>query len=152
MTYTPVAYSNVSSVKRILRTQNNKIRIGDEPQDQISTADVNEYILDVILGIGIFIIVLFIVLMINKEISKKITLSGLAVEDGPVIYRLLPLPTEVTDVWHDHIVWYVDKVVAQFSADGLSSSEGCVYFFVPGLSLKNTSKYLVIILLLKLVM
>ena len=39
--------------------------------------NINEYILDVILGIGIFIIILFIVLMINKEISKKITLSGL---------------------------------------------------------------------------
>ena len=39
--------------------------------------NINEYVLDIILGIGIFIIVLFIVLMINKEISKKITLSGL---------------------------------------------------------------------------
>ena len=37
----------------------------------------NEYVLDIILGIGIFIIVLFIVLMVNKGISKKITLSGL---------------------------------------------------------------------------
>ena len=41
------------------------------------TVNINEYVLDIILGIGIFIIVLFIVLMINKGISKKITLSGL---------------------------------------------------------------------------
>ena len=41
------------------------------------TVNINEYVLDFILGIGIFIIVLFIVLMVNKGISKKITLSGL---------------------------------------------------------------------------
>ena len=41
------------------------------------TVNINEYVLDIILGIGIFIIVLFIVLMVNKGISKKITLSGL---------------------------------------------------------------------------
>ena len=39
--------------------------------------NINEYVLDVILGLGIFIIVLFTVLMINKEIGKRITLSGL---------------------------------------------------------------------------
>ena len=39
--------------------------------------NINEYVLDIILGLGIFMIVLFAVLMINKEIGKRITLSGL---------------------------------------------------------------------------
>ena len=37
----------------------------------------NEYVLDIILGIGIFIIVVFIILMINKGISKAVKYSGL---------------------------------------------------------------------------
>ena len=37
----------------------------------------NEYVLDVGLGISIFIIVIFIVLMINKGISKAVKYSGL---------------------------------------------------------------------------
>ena len=37
----------------------------------------NDYILDIILGIGIFIIVLFVILMINKSLSKAIKFSGL---------------------------------------------------------------------------
>ena len=37
----------------------------------------NEYILDVILGIGIFVIVIFLILMINKGISKAVKYSGL---------------------------------------------------------------------------
>jgi len=37
----------------------------------------NEYILDIFLGIGIFAIVIFIVLMINKGISKAVKYSGL---------------------------------------------------------------------------
>ena len=37
----------------------------------------NEYILDVFLGIGIFAIIIFIVLMINKGISKAVKYSGL---------------------------------------------------------------------------
>ena len=37
----------------------------------------NEYILDIILGIGIFIIVIFSVLIINKAIGKAIRYSGL---------------------------------------------------------------------------
>ena len=31
----------------------------------------NEYILDIILGVGIFVIVIFLILLINKGISKK---------------------------------------------------------------------------------
>ena len=37
----------------------------------------NEYILDIVLGIGIFIIVIFLILMINKGIGKAIKFSGL---------------------------------------------------------------------------
>ena len=37
----------------------------------------NEYILDIVLGIGIFIIVLFLILMVNKGISKAVKYSGL---------------------------------------------------------------------------
>ena len=37
----------------------------------------NEYVLDIILGIGIFIVVIFLILMINKGISKAVKFSGL---------------------------------------------------------------------------
>ena len=37
----------------------------------------NEYILDIILGVGIFIIVIFLILMINKGISRAIKFSGI---------------------------------------------------------------------------
>ena len=37
----------------------------------------NEYVLDVVLGISIFVIVIFIILMINKGISKAVKYSGL---------------------------------------------------------------------------
>ena len=37
----------------------------------------NEYILDVVLGITIFIIVIFLVLMINKGISKAVRYTGI---------------------------------------------------------------------------
>ena len=37
----------------------------------------NEYILDVILGIGIFVIVIFLILIINKGLSRAVKFSGL---------------------------------------------------------------------------
>ena len=37
----------------------------------------NEYVLDIGLGIGIFVIVIFVILLINKGISKAVTYSGL---------------------------------------------------------------------------
>jgi len=37
----------------------------------------NEYVLDIILGVGIFALVIFIILMINKGISKAVKYSGL---------------------------------------------------------------------------
>ena len=36
----------------------------------------NEYVLDIVLGIGIFIVVIFVILMINKGISKVVKYSG----------------------------------------------------------------------------
>ena len=41
----------------------------------------NEYVLDVSLGIGIFIVVIFIILMINKGIGKVVTYSGIGTID-----------------------------------------------------------------------
>tara|TARA_E500000331_G_scaffold342882_1_gene377028 strand:+ start:728 stop:1273 length:546 start_codon:yes stop_codon:yes gene_type:complete len=37
----------------------------------------NEYVLDIILGIGIFALVIFIILMVNKGISKAVSYSGI---------------------------------------------------------------------------
>ena len=37
----------------------------------------NEYVLDIILGLSIFIFVIFIILLINKGIGKAVTYSGL---------------------------------------------------------------------------
>ena len=37
----------------------------------------NEYILDVLLGVSLFVVIVFIILMINKGISKAITYSGM---------------------------------------------------------------------------
>ena len=42
----------------------------------------NEYVLDVILGIGIFVIVIFTILMINRGISKAVKYSGLGKLDS----------------------------------------------------------------------
>jgi membrane protein required for colicin V production len=43
----------------------------------VSDLSKNEYVLDIILGIGIFIIILFIILMINKSIGKAIKYTGI---------------------------------------------------------------------------
>ena len=37
----------------------------------------NEYVLDIVLGVGLFIIIIFLILMINKAISKAVKFSGL---------------------------------------------------------------------------
>ena len=41
----------------------------------------NEYLIDIILGIGIFVVIIFVILMINKGISKAVTYSGLGTLD-----------------------------------------------------------------------
>ena len=41
----------------------------------------SEYILDIILGLGIFVIVIFLILMINKGIGRAVTYSGLGTLD-----------------------------------------------------------------------
>ena len=43
----------------------------------VSDLSKNEYVLDLILGVGIFIIILFIILMINKSIGKAIKYTGI---------------------------------------------------------------------------
>ena len=43
----------------------------------VSDLSKNEYVLDMILGVGIFIIILFIILMINKSIGKAIKYTGI---------------------------------------------------------------------------
>ena len=41
----------------------------------------SEYVLDIILGVGIIIIIIFLILMINKGIGKAVTYSGLGTLD-----------------------------------------------------------------------
>ena len=43
----------------------------------VSDLSKNEYVVDIILGVGIFIIILFIILMINKSIGKAIKYTGI---------------------------------------------------------------------------
>ena len=41
----------------------------------------SEYVLDIILGVGIFVIIIFLILIINKGIGKAVTYSGLGTLD-----------------------------------------------------------------------
>ena len=41
----------------------------------------NEYVLDIILGVGIFVIIIFLILLINKALSKAVTYSGIGTID-----------------------------------------------------------------------
>ncbi len=41
----------------------------------------SEYVLDIILGVGIFVIIIFLILMINKGIGKAVKYSGLGTLD-----------------------------------------------------------------------
>ena len=41
----------------------------------------NEYVLDVILGVGIFVILIFLILLVNKALSKAVTYSGIGTVD-----------------------------------------------------------------------
>jgi len=53
------------------------------PKIKPSVDDIidNEYVLDITLGIGIFVIIIFLILMINKGIGKAVTYSGLGTLD-----------------------------------------------------------------------
>ncbi len=42
----------------------------------------NEYVLDIVLGVSIFVIIIFIILLINKGISKTVKYSGLGKLDS----------------------------------------------------------------------
>ena len=41
----------------------------------------NEYVLDIILGIGIFIVIIFLILLINRAIKKVVSYSGIGTID-----------------------------------------------------------------------
>ena len=41
----------------------------------------NEYVLDIILGIGIFIVIIFLILLINRAIKKVVSYSGIVTID-----------------------------------------------------------------------
>ncbi len=41
----------------------------------------NEYVLDIVLGIGIFVVIIFIILLINKALSKAVKYSGIGTID-----------------------------------------------------------------------
>jgi len=41
----------------------------------------NEYVLDIILGIGIFVVIIFLILLINKALSKAVSYSGIGTID-----------------------------------------------------------------------
>jgi len=41
----------------------------------------NEYVLDILLGLSLFIVIIFIILMINKGIGKAVTYSGMGTLD-----------------------------------------------------------------------
>ena len=41
----------------------------------------SEYVLDIILGVGIFVIIIFLILLINKGIGKAVSYSGLGTLD-----------------------------------------------------------------------
>ena len=41
----------------------------------------SNYVLDIVLGVGMFILVIFVILMINKGVSKAVTYSGLGTLD-----------------------------------------------------------------------
>ena len=41
----------------------------------------SEYVLDIMLGVGIFVIIIFLILMINKGIGKAVTYSGIGTLD-----------------------------------------------------------------------
>ena len=46
----------------------------------------SEYVLDIILGVGIFVIIIFLILMINKGIGKAVTYSGLGALDKIFVF------------------------------------------------------------------
>ena len=41
----------------------------------------NEYVLDIILGVSLFVLIIFLILMINRAISKAVTYSGIGTID-----------------------------------------------------------------------
>ena len=77
----------------------------------------NEYVLDVTLGIGIFIIVIFVILMINKGIGKAVKYSGLGGLDSIFgfffgfirSYIICVLIFSAIDIVYNYSKWPINK-------------------------------------------
>ena len=76
----------------------------------------NEYILDILLGIGIFIITIFVILIINKSIGNAVKFSGLGSLDklfgfcfGFIkAYAVIVCIYTTIDIIYNHSKWPID--------------------------------------------
>ncbi len=72
----------------------------------------NEYVLDIILGIGIFVVIIFLILLINKALSKVVSYSGIGTIDKVIGFLFGIVKTYVVVVClytAAHIVYNHDK-------------------------------------------
>ena len=49
----------------------------------------NEYVLDIILGVSIFVIIIFVILLVNKGISKAVSYSGIGMWINFLVFFLV---------------------------------------------------------------
>ena len=75
----------------------------------------NEYVLDVILGMSIFVLIIFLILMINKGISRAISYTGIGTLDkifgffGFLRAYVISICIFVTiDIIYNHEKWPID--------------------------------------------
>jgi len=76
----------------------------------------SEYVLDITLGISLFVVVIFIILLINKGISKAVTYSGLGRLDrifgfffGFIMAYIVSVCLFATaDIVYDHKKWVIN--------------------------------------------
>ena len=72
----------------------------------------NEYVLDIGLGIAIFVVVIFLILLINKAISKAISYTGIGGLDKTFGFFFGFIKAYIISVWvfaGIHIVYNYDK-------------------------------------------
>ena len=82
----------------------------------------NEYVLDLGLGLTMFIIVIFIILLISKGISKAISFSGLGILDRIfglffgffISYVVIVCTFTTLDIVYDHKKWPI-KLTSSFT-------------------------------------
>ena len=94
----------------------------------------NEYVLDIILGVGIFIIIIFLILLVNKALSKAVTYSGIGTIDkvfgflfGFVkAYVVVVCLFTVTHIVYNHDKWPMNL------RDSLTFSFASLYSFSSG--------------------